>query len=42
MIKYKKYLILIIIISVFLFARVLLKSNVGLISKEEKIGLDIF
>lgn len=40
MIKYKKYLILIIIISVFLFAGVpLKKANVGLISKEEKIGV---
>jgi zinc transport system substrate-binding protein len=40
MIKYKKYLILIIIISVFLFAGVLIKkANVGLISKEEKIGV---
>lgn len=39
MIKYKKYLILIIIISVFLFAGVPLKRNVGLISKEEKIGV---
>jgi len=40
MIKYKKYLILIIIISVFLFARVLIKkANLGLISKEEKIGV---
>jgi zinc transport system substrate-binding protein len=40
MIKYKKYLILIIIISVFLFAGVLLKkANLGLISKEEKIGV---
>jgi len=40
MIKYKKYLILIIIISVFLFAGVTLKkANLGLISKEEKIGV---
>ena len=39
MIKYKKYLILIIIISVFLFAGVPLKANLGLISKEEKIGV---
>jgi len=40
MIKYKKYLILIIIISVFLFAGVRLKkANLGLISKEEKIGV---
>ena len=40
MIKYKKYLILIIIISVFLFAGVLIKkANLGLISKEEKIGV---
>jgi zinc transport system substrate-binding protein len=39
MIKYKKYLILIIIISVFLFAGVSLKANLGLISKEEKIGV---
>jgi zinc transport system substrate-binding protein len=40
MIKYKKYLILIIIISVFLFAGVhLKKANLGLISKEEKIGV---
>ena len=40
MIKYKKYLILIIIISVFLFAGVLIKKvNLGLISKEEKIGV---
>jgi zinc transport system substrate-binding protein len=40
MIKYNKYLILIIIISVFLFAGVpLKKANLGLISKEEKIGV---
>lgn len=40
MIKYKKYLILIIIISVLLFAVVTLKkANLGLISKEEKIGV---
>ena len=39
MIKYKKYLILIIIISVFLFSGVPLKANLGLISKEEKIGV---
>jgi zinc transport system substrate-binding protein len=39
MIKYKKYLILVIIISVFLFAGVSLKANLGLISKEEKIGV---
>lgn len=39
MIKYNKYLILIIIISVFLFAGVHLKANLGLISKEEKIGV---
>jgi zinc transport system substrate-binding protein len=39
MIKYKKYLILIIIISIFLFAGISLKRNVGLISKEEKIGV---
>jgi zinc transport system substrate-binding protein len=40
MIKYNKYLILIIIISVFLFAGVTLKkANLGLISKEEKIGV---
>jgi len=40
MIKYNKYLILIIIISVFLFAGVTLKkTNLGLISKEEKIGV---
>ena len=40
MIKYKKYLILIIIIAVFLFAGVTLKkANPGLISKEEKIGV---
>ncbi|MCJ7789669.1 MAG: zinc ABC transporter substrate-binding protein [Candidatus Atribacteria bacterium] len=40
MIKYNKYLILIIIMSVFLFAGVpLKKANVGLISKEEKIGV---
>jgi zinc transport system substrate-binding protein len=40
MIKYKKYLILIIIISVFLFGGVTLKkANPGLMSKEEKIGV---
>lgn len=40
MIKYNKYLILVIIIFVFLFAGVLIKkANLGLISKEEKIGV---